>query len=416
MAIDPRIALQVRAPDLGGAISQGLQNASGFQQLQHFRQDRESDKLLGLAMGGDNSALERLKVAAPKKYVAARKTMNDLTESEKEAATKSYAQTVVQASGLLAQGNQQGVIDLLTQRSAELEANGRDNSHTLRGLQLAQAGEWDKLKMALNEEATGLERLGYLKGLKGQGSNDFDYLTENFTPEEIDQARRIKAGLAPRAVGSSSMTIVNQGLTDQVADSQSTIKGAEEGAKLEQQLLLKPQIEAAVTTAKKEAEANAETFTDLKRAKAAMPGLLEVSDKLKKLADIATYTVGGRLWDTAVKELGFGSTDGGTARSTMVAVVDNQVLPLLRETFGAAFTKAEGDSLRATLLDADATPEAKKSSLDAFIEQKYRNIQTKEAELGGGEGITGGVGEGQTATNPQTGQKIIFRGGQWQPM
>jgi hypothetical protein len=169
MAIDPRIALQVRAPDLGGAISQGLQNAGGIQQLQQFKQERASDKLLGLAMGGDNSALERLKVAAPKKYVAARKTLNDLDAGERDASAKSYAQTVVQASGLLAQGNQQGVIDLLTQRSADLEAQGRDNSHTMMGVQLAQAGEWDKLKSVLAEEATGLERLGYLKAGKTTG-------------------------------------------------------------------------------------------------------------------------------------------------------------------------------------------------------------------------------------------------------
>lgn len=28
----------------------------------------------------------------------------------------------------------------------------------------------------------------------------------------------------------------------------------------------------------------------------------------------------------------------------------------------------------------------------------------------------GGVSEGQTATNPQTGEKLVFKGGQWQPM
>jgi hypothetical protein len=35
----------------------------------------------------------------------------------------------------------------------------------------------------------------------------------------------------------------------------------------------------------------------------------------------------------------------------------------------------------------------------------YKPWQSKEARF---------VQEGQTATNPQTGQKIIFRGGQWQ--
>lgn len=218
------------------------------------------------------------------------------------------------------------------------------------------------------------------------GIQEFSMLTKGMTQEDIERAKRIELGLDPRATGSGAITIVNQGLTDQVAGSQAVIKGAEAGAseeaKLKEQLALKPKIQAAVKQAEEEGKARGETVTALTRAKAAMPGLLEVSQKLKQLSDIATYTTSGRLFDTAVKEMGFGATKGATARATMISIVDNQILPLLRETFGAAFTKAEGDSLRATLLDPNATPESKKATLDAFIQQKYRNIEAQEREIG----------------------------------
>lgn len=420
MAIDHRIALGVRTADAGQSMSRGLQNAAGFERLKDIKTGREADKLMGLAMSGDKGALEQLQMLSPQRAVQTRKTLADLNESERKSALESAVMDGAKALHFLGQDDKQGFMGLLDDRLARLEASGRDPSHTLQLKQLAQNGEWGQVRNLLQADQEAYQAAGYSKTLRGTSEREFDTLTAGLTEEDRERARRIELGLDPRAVGSSTITIARDGLTDQVAASEAEITGAKEGAKLNQQLALKPKIEAAVTTAKKEAEANAETFTSFKRAKAAMPGLLEVVDKLTELSNIATYTTAGRLFDTAVKELGFGSTEGGTARSTMTAIVDNQVLPLLRETFGAAFTKAEGDSLRATLLDVDATPAAKKATLDAFIQQKYRNIEAQQQELGGnaspGGAAAPGVGEGMTATNPQTGEKIIFRGGQWQAM
>lgn len=178
----------------------------------------------------------------------------------------------------------------------------------------------------------------------------------------------------------------DQGLTNAVAQSQAQIAGSKAGAteqgKSDVQLAMKPKIQAAVKQAEQEAKDKGETVSALTRAKAALPGLQEVSQKLKTLADVATYTIGGKAFDEVVKQLGFGSTEGATARAKMISIVDNQVLPLLRDTFGAAFTAAEGDRLRDTFIDPDASPEQKKATLDAFIEQKVRNIETQERELG----------------------------------
>lgn len=163
--------------------------------------------------------------------------------------------------------------------------------------------------------------------------------------------------------------------------SQSKATGSETG-KSNVQMMMKPKIEAAVAEAKKKAAAAGTAFTELQKAKATLPGLMEVADKLGTLADIATYTYGGRAFDEVVKQLGFGSTKGATARAKMISIVNNQVLPLLRQTFGAAFTVPEGESLKATLMDANATPEQKKATLKAFIEQKVRDIENKQREVG----------------------------------
>lgn len=156
--------------------------------------------------------------------------------------------------------------------------------------------------------------------------------------------------------------------------------GASEQAKSEIQLAMRPKITRAVKKAEALAKAKGETLTSLARAQAALPGLKDVVAKLGILADTGTHTMTGKGFDVLVKELGFGSTKGATARAKMTAIVNNQVLPLLRDTFGAAFTVAEGESLRATLLDVDAAPEQKKATLNAFLDQKVRDIKTKERE------------------------------------
>jgi hypothetical protein len=174
----------------------------------------------------------------------------------------------------------------------------------------------------------------------------------------------------------------------------------------------KASIETAVKLATAEATARGETLTEVSRAKASLPGLRDVVGELKELASIATSTIGGRLFNTASKELGFGSTKGGNARAKFVAVVNNQVLPLLKPTFGAAFTFQEGEALKATMGDPDTSPAEKMVQLESFIEGKAREIQAKERELGQAVTPTQELTTGQPAPqatrrrrfNPQTGR------------
>ena len=112
-----------------------------------------------------------------------------------------------------------------------------------------------------------------------------------------------------------------------------------------------------------------------------LPGLTSVVSELSELAKTATYTQTGQLFDTIVRETGQMPPEGAVARTKYISMVDNQVLPLLRDTFGAAFTVKEGETLRATLGNPNVAPVEKQAILEAFIEQKTRDLQALQSRL-----------------------------------
>ena len=134
--------------------------------------------------------------------------------------------------------------------------------------------------------------------------------------------------------------------------------------------------EAAEAVSAGRARGTASVATDRETAEMErnLPGLREVVDQLYDLSSTATFTRAGRLRDAARRSFGLPAGEGAVDRASYIAVVDNQILPLLRQTFGAAFTAAEGDRLRATLGDPNASPEEKHAKLEAFIAQAERNL------------------------------------------
>jgi len=125
-----------------------------------------------------------------------------------------------------------------------------------------------------------------------------------------------------------------------------------------------------------------ENITQLQSMKAKMPGLEAVVADLGALSDKATYTSVGLAMDETRKQLGLEPRPEAIARAEYIAMVDNQVLPLLRDTFGAAFTEKEGETLKNTLGDPTKSPAEKKAVLRAFIAQKKRDVEDLEAQVG----------------------------------
>ena len=172
---------------------------------------------------------------------------------------------------------------------------------------------------------------------------------------------------------------------------------ATERGKLKEQVELKDEIQRRVEQAKADvisATKPAQIFAEKQAAdlstvqseladlEAGLPDLQLVVDQLKDLAKEATFTKAGQVKDLFFKEALGQATPGAIARTEFQSVIDNQILRQLKETFGAAFTVQEGESLKATLGDVNKTPEEKIASLEVFIAQKIRNIESKRRRVG----------------------------------
>ena len=162
----------------------------------------------------------------------------------------------------------------------------------------------------------------------------------------------------------------------------------------------------AFETAKGSAEGKAagEDAALLESVSSKMPGLEQVVSELDALAETATYTIAGQVRDALARQVGADPGESAIARTEYIAKVNNQILPMLKDTFGAAFTVKEGDTLRETLGDPDKSPQEKQAVLRAFIEQKRRDVESLSNRVGGDAAPKKEAGTGTTLTyNPQTG-------------
>lgn len=163
-------------------------------------------------------------------------------------------------------------------------------------------------------------------------------------------------------------------------DQQPELKGAQKDAQNASDLKYEPVIAGAKAKETEVGKYQGEQETNLTNDVATLPQLEQTVAKLSELGKKATYTNTGNVANAVVRETGpltgKTSTEGAVARTEYMAQVDNQILPLLRRTFGAQFTLQEGRDLRATLGAPDKSPEEKEAVLRAFIDQKKANIET----------------------------------------
>lgn len=154
----------------------------------------------------------------------------------------------------------------------------------------------------------------------------------------------------------------------------------EEG-RLAAQLELEPSVASAVATAREVGKERGVAKAELESRIAGHPNLVKVAEKLSRLGKKATFTKAGQARDIARRELGLDIGPAGVARAEFVATIDNEILPLLRQTFGAQFTEGEGRALKATLGDVDKSPAEKDAILKAFIASKQAQIETLQRQV-----------------------------------
>jgi len=166
--------------------------------------------------------------------------------------------------------------------------------------------------------------------------------------------------------------------------------GAQQQAKGNVDLTMKPQIAKEVEIAKKAGTAISDNQSAMAERMAQIPELETTVAELTSLGEKATYTAPGRVIDSLRTDIGLGPRESAVARTDYMAKVNNQVLPLLRQTFGAAFTQAEGEKLSTTLGNPDLSPKEKEVALRSFINQKYSDIRAlkRQGEYLAGEPMT----------------------------
>ena len=144
----------------------------------------------------------------------------------------------------------------------------------------------------------------------------------------------------------------------------------------------KTAIKSAEEVGKSTGKGQGEAIVSLQSQESKLLELENAVQELSALGQTATYTKAGQAKNAALRELGLPVGQGAIDRKEYIAKVDNQILPLLRDTFGAAFTKAEGDSLKSTLGDPNASPAEKDAVLKSFIAQKKATIESTRRQIG----------------------------------
>ena len=398
--LDSNIPLLARGVDVASSVASGLQTRGMLDQLQQAKEQAP------------------LRQQMLEQQARAGQLINEQNQQQTELADQgrvidSIASTYSGIKSMVDTGKFNDAADALEANKAVLAQSGITNFEDtdlaiaalrsgdpkqIRAIQL-QGDQAIKMSEARRKLESGplstaqKERADLLKdlapALDDKGNLDVSKL------DPVSRSAAMALGLIAKSgtVSTAERIAGTEGLAEEIGESQSTIKQAEETGKLKAQKGLLPEIKAAVKLAEKEAQSKGEVSSELNSAKAALPGLKKVVSNLKALSGDATFTLAGRGFNAIAKELGF-STKGSTARSAMVAMVDNQVLPLLKPIFGAAFTAAEGDRLRNAFLDPDSTPDSRIASLNAFQEQMERNIEAKELEISGQ--VQGSIGQQDT--------------------
>ena len=375
MAIDPRISLATQ-PNIGNTFQNALLNVQGAENLFERREQAPlRSRLLEAQVGGAEAQQQQ------------QQQLNRF---------QSVAFGAAEILPSLRSGDFAGVANQLQARRAQLVEQGLDTTETDNAIGLLQSNP-QQLLTKVNEIIQVGQQQGILKAPSAAQQTKFigtpsrttrdgkNFLTGvvrqpdgTFKTESVPVEGEFVSILGETAAEETVRTV---GEAESVAGAKVT--GEAKATAKSAPLIAKTKsfINTQVKLAEKAAAERGEVINDLSRAQAALPGLTDVVNKLRELAPIATSTFGGRVYDLAVKELGFGATKGATASTKFGAMVNNQVLPLLKPTFGAAFTVQEGDALRETMGDKNASVEEKMATLDAFLEQKQRDIETKQLQL-----------------------------------
>lgn len=229
-------------------------------------------------------------------------------------------------------------------------------------------------KLAADYKAGLIDEPTYRAAVKKESSFAPDSAsTGGATGAIIANLRRENPNLTYAQALAQAQGLARQGLGFDASGNVSPISGFTEA---------KSAVKSAEETGKTVGKSQGEATASLQSQESKLPELETAVNELSALGQAATYTKAGQLRDTVLREAGLPVTKGAVARKEYISKVDNQILPLLRDTFGAQFTEREGETLRKTLGDVNASPSEKDAVLKSFIQQKRATIASTKRQLG----------------------------------
>jgi hypothetical protein len=172
------------------------------------------------------------------------------------------------------------------------------------------------------------------------------------------KARRVKAGLDERAVGSAIQTIAKTGTAATIADVETVLASAKETGKLTAQLKLKPEVESAVIMATGQAKLEVDKIGKNRSNKKALDVYTGAMSNLTKTLD---NTITGPF---------IGLTPGLTANAQIADGAVAMMLPLLKDVFRGAgegtFTQGDQDILTNLIPTRSTLKEARTAQIQAI--------------------------------------------------
>tara|TARA_R100001369_G_scaffold25667_2_gene46700 strand:+ start:6210 stop:7211 length:1002 start_codon:yes stop_codon:yes gene_type:complete len=273
-----------------------------------------------------------------------------------------------------------------------LVAPNQRQGDVIRGQGLARVGEQNKNRSieALEKKASAGDSVAskYLDALKS-GALDASQAFSGYLQESAALGRaRITAGNNSTNVqrsselpdGSGVVTVYRDGKVEVTTVGNRTIVGDEAEAFVKKAVQIANEQAEALYKARAvgggSGKESVRFDNELAEMTRNLPMLEDTVRRLTVLSDTASYTAAGQLANTFRRQLGLDVGEGAIAKADYDAVVDNQILPLLRITFGSAFTEEEGLRLKATLGAPGASPAEKKAVLEAFINQRRAQLNS----------------------------------------
>lgn len=372
MAIDPNVLLRGIVPDTTGAAARGFALGDTIRNAPILREQRQQSLAAGRQQAqaksleqGQNEALVSFQLFGNTPI-----TVDNYLEAIDLAAAQGIAidesdriisdenirgfNSVIQAGGRLAKASNRGGL------ASAKTVTYNDGSV----LQALPSGE-TQVRNPAGEIVSGQARLDVLKKAQQSG----------ITQAGLKEFTKAESKAIGEAVGAEQVIDITSDIAEKTS-------AAKQRGKAKVRLATEGEIAKSISIARKSGVTEADDREMLASLESNLPNLNRVVDDLRELSPLVTSTLAGRGFDILSKELGFGVSEGGDARAKYVAIVANEILPLLRITFGSAFTEGEGARLLATLGDVNSTPSQRDDQLDAFIEAKTGQINVMRKKLG----------------------------------